>query len=236
MPPRPGRETPGSIFDRFQGGQVALSPDGTRIVAAEFDPAGSHHLAMRRFLCKNPACTKVTFAGQADGLTARYQRWSVPLRLGALLTTVSLTGVGLMVPNEAPDINVGRFKLTVDKVEVKFGEFLTVTATGIDRENLVTGEPVNVAARFQALARPGGGPVAAAARLRGYASARRRAFLGKWIVERMIGYAMYAPWLFDRAVARLERRGLSHTLIGVTGDYVPASAVLNPSFLMKMVM
>ena len=52
----------------------------------------------------------------------------------------------------------------------------------------------------------------------------------------MIGYAMYAPWLFDRAVARLERRGLSHTLIGVTGDYVPASAVLNPSFLMKMVM
>jgi len=88
----------------------------------------------------------------------------------------------------------------------------------------------------EALARPGGGPVAAAARLRGYASARRRAFLGKWIVERMIGYAMYAPWLFDRAVARLERRGLSHTLIGVTGDYVPASAVLNPSFLMKMVM
>ena len=37
------------------------------------------HLAMRRFLCVNAACVKVTFAGQADGLTARYQRWSVPL-------------------------------------------------------------------------------------------------------------------------------------------------------------
>ena len=37
------------------------------------------HLAMRRFLCQNVACAKVTFAGQADGLTARYQRWSVPL-------------------------------------------------------------------------------------------------------------------------------------------------------------
>jgi transposase len=37
------------------------------------------HLAMRRFLCTNPACGKVTFAEQADGLTARYQRWSVPL-------------------------------------------------------------------------------------------------------------------------------------------------------------
>jgi hypothetical protein len=40
------------------------------------------HLAMRRFLCQNAACTKVTFAGQADGLTARYQRWSVPLACG----------------------------------------------------------------------------------------------------------------------------------------------------------
>jgi hypothetical protein len=37
------------------------------------------HLAMRRFLCQNPACAKVTFAGQAGGLIARYQRWSVPL-------------------------------------------------------------------------------------------------------------------------------------------------------------
>jgi transposase len=37
------------------------------------------HLAMRRFLCTNPACTAVTFAGQADGLTVRYQRRSVPL-------------------------------------------------------------------------------------------------------------------------------------------------------------
>src|SRR5262249_12669078 len=37
------------------------------------------HLAMRRFVCQNAACGKVTFAGQVDGLTARYQRWSVPL-------------------------------------------------------------------------------------------------------------------------------------------------------------
>ena len=44
-------------------------------------------LAMRRFLCTNPACPKVTFAGQADGLTARYQRWSVPL--AGLLTQVA---------------------------------------------------------------------------------------------------------------------------------------------------
>ncbi len=50
------------------------------------------HLAMRRFLCPNPACPKVTFAGQADGLTVRYQRWSVPL--AGLLTHVALELAG----------------------------------------------------------------------------------------------------------------------------------------------
>ena len=87
-------------------------------------------------------------------------------------------------------------------------------------------EPVVLAA----LDRPG--PVTAD-RLRPYLRARRRAFLGKWVVERLIGYAMLTPALFDRAVARLERRGLAHTLIGVTGDFVPARAVLNPAFLSR---
>ena len=71
--------------------------------------------------------------------------------------------------------------------------------------------------------------------LRPYAVARRRAFLGKWMVERTIGYAMLAPILFNRAVDRLERRGLAHTLIGVTGDFVPPRAVLNPVFLSQAI-
>ena len=78
-----------------------------------------------------------------------------------------------------------------------------------------------------------GGPLPAAA-LRSYRQARRRAFFGKWMVERVIGYAMLAPALFDRAVARLERHGLAHTLIGVTGDFVPPRAVLNPVFLSRV--
>ncbi len=83
----------------------------------------------------------------------------------------------------------------------------------------------------QALARPG--RVTAAA-LGPYRRARRRAFAGKWAVERAIGYGMHFPGLFDRAVARLGRRGLAHTLIGVTADFVPARAVLNPVFLARM--
>jgi flavin-dependent dehydrogenase len=71
--------------------------------------------------------------------------------------------------------------------------------------------------------------------LQPYAKARRGAFLGKWVVERTIGYAMLTPSLFDRAVERLERRGLAHTLIGVTGDFVPPRAVLNPVFLSQVV-
>lgn len=70
--------------------------------------------------------------------------------------------------------------------------------------------------------------------LRGYRTARRRAFLGKWIVERAIGYGMLAPALFDRAIARIDRRGMADTLIGVTGHFVSPWRVLNPVFVARM--
>jgi transposase len=50
------------------------------------------HLAMRRFVCQSQTCTKVTFAGQAEGLTVRYQRWSVPL--ARLLSQIALELAG----------------------------------------------------------------------------------------------------------------------------------------------
>ena len=85
-----------------------------------------------------------------------------------------------------------------------------------------------------ALADPG---IVSARRLAGYRRARRAAFAGKWAVERLIGYGMWFPRLFDRAVGRLGRRpGMADTLIGVTGDFVPARAVLNPYFLARMVL
>jgi flavin-dependent dehydrogenase len=73
--------------------------------------------------------------------------------------------------------------------------------------------------------------------LAGYRRARRRRFAGKWAVERLIGYAMTVPGLFDRAVARIgRRRGMADTLVGVTGAVLPARAVLNPFFLARMVL
>lgn len=49
-------------------------------------------LAMCRFLCASPACRKVTFTVQAEELTARYQRWSVPLT--RLLSQIALELAG----------------------------------------------------------------------------------------------------------------------------------------------
>jgi menaquinone-9 beta-reductase len=116
-----------------------------------------------------------------------------------------------------------------------------LTGDAADFFDPFTGEGICAALRgaelVEATAREalaGAGPVSARA-LAPYARARRRAFLGKWAVERVIGYAMLAPAIFDRSVARLERRGLAHTLIGVTGDFVPPRAVLNPVFLSQVV-
>jgi flavin-dependent dehydrogenase len=80
------------------------------------------------------------------------------------------------------------------------------------------------------------GPITAAA-LAPYRERRRQAFLGKWAVERLIGYGMYFPALFDRAIGRMGRRpAMAHTLIGVTGDFLPAGRVLNPGFLARMML
>jgi hypothetical protein len=43
------------------------------------------------------------------------------------------------------------------------------------------------------------------------------------------------PAFFDHIVGRLGRRpAMAHTLIGVTGDFVPARAVLDPRFLARL--
>ncbi|HEY4102181.1 MAG TPA: FAD-dependent oxidoreductase [Gemmatimonadales bacterium] len=84
----------------------------------------------------------------------------------------------------------------------------------------------------EALSRPG--PITAR-RLARYRHDRRRAFLGKWLVERLVGYGMIAPALFDRAVSRLERKGMADTLIGVTGQFVSPWRVINPVYLTRMV-
>ncbi len=81
------------------------------------------------------------------------------------------------------------------------------------------------------------GPDALGPGLAGYRRARWARFAGKWAVERLVGYAMEWPWLFDRAVAHIGRRpGMADTMVRVTGAMLPARRVLNPVFLTRMVL
>jgi flavin-dependent dehydrogenase len=105
--------------------------------------------------------------------------------------------------------------------------------TGEGIYSALRGAELLAEAALPALARPGR---VSAVSLAPYRRSRRRAFGGKWAVERLIGYGMQFPLLFDRAVGRLGRRGLAHTLVGVTADFVPARAVLNPVFLARMLL
>jgi flavin-dependent dehydrogenase len=72
--------------------------------------------------------------------------------------------------------------------------------------------------------------------LAAYRALRRSRFQGQWAVERLVGWGMFLPALFDRAVRRLGARDLGHVFIGVTGDILPARAVLSPGFLLRMML
>jgi hypothetical protein len=66
---------------------------------------------------------------------------------------------------------------------------------------------------------------------------RRRVFAGKWVVDRMIDYALRFPRVFDRGVSRLGRHeGMAHKVIGLAGGFVPTREILNPIFLARMVL
>jgi menaquinone-9 beta-reductase len=73
------------------------------------------------------------------------------------------------------------------------------------------------------------------AALRDYDRARVREFNGKWAVERIIGAAVSFPALMNVAARSLELRPeMAHTMVGVTGDFVPAREVLRPGYLTRL--
>jgi flavin-dependent dehydrogenase len=75
------------------------------------------------------------------------------------------------------------------------------------------------------------------AALREYDLARVREFRGKWAVERLIGAAVTFPALMCLAARSLALRpSMAHTIVGVCGDFVPASEVLRPAFLARLVL
>ncbi len=68
-----------------------------------------------------------------------------------------------------------------------------------------------------------------------YQSARQQTFGGKWRVERLIGRAVSSPTLMNNAARVISTdRQFADLLIGVTGDFVPPSALLNPRHLLRL--
>jgi len=79
--------------------------------------------------------------------------------------------------------------------------------------------------------------LATGASLERYASARRREFTGKWLLERMIGVAVGWPALIERVVGRMTRRpDLADVLVRATGNCIPARAVFAPRVLAGLVL
>jgi flavin-dependent dehydrogenase len=105
--------------------------------------------------------------------------------------------------------------------------------TGQGLYSALRGAELAGAALSTALA-AGGGPVPAAL-LDPYRAARRRAFAGKWLLERLIGVGVGWERLASRVVDRLARHpGLADLVVGATGNFVPARAVLTPAMLFQL--
>jgi flavin-dependent dehydrogenase len=71
--------------------------------------------------------------------------------------------------------------------------------------------------------------------LAGYEAARQSEFGGKWKLERIVGMAIAYPYFLNNAAKALSRRKeMADLLVGVAGDFIPTSLVLNPRFLFNL--
>jgi flavin-dependent dehydrogenase len=106
-----------------------------------------------------------------------------------------------------------------------------VTGDGI--YSALRGAELVAESMLPALSQPGEVPEES---FRQYRQMRRRAFAGKWVMERLTRHLMYFPRIFDRSVARLGRhQDMAHTAIGVAGGFVPLREMLRPAFIARMV-
>ncbi|MEO7102106.1 MAG: NAD(P)/FAD-dependent oxidoreductase [Gemmatimonadaceae bacterium] len=70
-----------------------------------------------------------------------------------------------------------------------------------------------------------------------YERARRAEFTGKWIVERLISGTIAVPGLINHAARALSRRKeMADLLVGVAGDFVPASQVLRVGYFARLLL
>jgi flavin-dependent dehydrogenase len=77
----------------------------------------------------------------------------------------------------------------------------------------------------------------AAIALAEYDRARKSEFGGKWLVEKLIGGTIAVPALINHAARALSRRKeMADLLVGVSGDFVPASQVLRVGYFARLLL
>ena len=142
-------------------------------------------------------------------------------------------------------LRVARHTLTVSRLTVRArrlsdaGLLLVGDATGY--YDPFTGEGIYRALHGAGLAAAVALPALAAgdlsaARLAAYDHAQRQAFRGKRLIEQIIQSAVQFPPLMDHIARALGRRkAMADTVVAVTGDFLPASAVLRPGYLLRLV-
>jgi flavin-dependent dehydrogenase len=71
--------------------------------------------------------------------------------------------------------------------------------------------------------------------LAAYEAARLREFGGKWRFERIVGMSIAYPYFLNNAAKALSRhKDMADLLVGVAGDFIPVSRVLNTRFLFNL--
>jgi flavin-dependent dehydrogenase len=76
-----------------------------------------------------------------------------------------------------------------------------------------------------------------AASLAQYDRMLQKEFRGKRAVESIIQTAIQVPLLANHIAGVLKRKaGMADTIVAVTGDYLPSSAVLRLGFLLRLIM
>ncbi len=76
-----------------------------------------------------------------------------------------------------------------------------------------------------------------AERLSAYDRLHRREFRGKRVVEHIVQELIARPWLCEHVAQRFAaRKPLADKMMGVTGDFLPASSVLSPFYVARLLL
>jgi flavin-dependent dehydrogenase len=141
-------------------------------------------------------------------------------------------------------ISVARATLTTSGMRVRArhmaGEALLLVGDAGGYYDPFTGEGIYRALRGAELAAEVAAPALAAGDLSAralarYATLQRQEFRGKRAIEAIIQSAVQVPPVMDHIARQMRaRKQMADTVVAVTGDYLPASAVLRPGYLLRL--